>query len=550
MSIPRPRKMAYSAMMRTLLLAAPLTGAGAAAPEEVANIRSTADPTGGQLTPEERDAQWQASQRKYDSARREWLDRVAAGDSTGPFRPDWDSLKQYHAPAWYEKARFGIFIHWGVFSVPAYGNEWYSRNMYVEGEKEFAHHRATYGPQDQFGYKDLIPLFRAEKFDPGAWARLFREAGARYVVPVAEHHDGFAMYDSRLSDWTAAKMGPKRDVLGELRAAIRAEGLHFGLSSHRAEHDWFFDVGRRIRSDVNDPANASLYGPAQERIATKSDADLEDDFTYVGQAWLDDWLARTAELVTRYEPELVYFDWWVGQAAFRNTLPKFLAYYYNRGAANGGVVVDYKLHAFAPGSGALDVERGQLTDIQEHVWQTDTSISNASWGYIKNDTFKTPELIIHMLADVVSKNGNLLLNIGPRPDGTIPEEAQRILREVGAWLKVNGEAIYDSKPWRRFGEGPTQVAGGTFQEAKAKPYTSEDFRFTTAGGHLYAIELGWPEGGQALIRSITPDVKVGAVKLLGSARTIPFTQDADGLRLYLPKKRSGAYAWVYRIETN
>jgi alpha-L-fucosidase len=281
----------------------------------------------------------------------------------------------------------------------------------------------------------------------------------------------------------------------------------------------------------------------------KTDADLEDDWTYVAQAWLDDWLARTAELVTRYEPELVYFDWWVGHPAFRNTVPKFLAYYYNQGATRGGVVVDYKLGGFAPNAGTLDIERGQLTDIQERVWQTDTSISNESWGYIGHDTYKTPAVIIHLLADVVSKNGNLMLNVGPRADGTIPEEAQKTLREVGAWLKVNGEAIYASKPWTRFGEGPTAVAGGSLQETNTKPFTAEDFRFTTRQGHLYAIELGWPGNGEALIRSITPQTLVCRVRLLATGEIIPFTQDADGLHLMLPRKRPGQHAWVYRIET-
>lgn len=510
----------------------------------------TAAPTSDRASPEARDAQWQEALSKYDAKRREWLERVAAGDSSGSFRPDWSSLQQYHAPEWYEKARFGIFIHWGIYSVPGFGNEWYSRNMYREGTPESMHHRETYGPPGVFGYKDLIPLFKAEKFDARAWAKLFREAGARYVVPVAEHHDGFAMYDSELSDWTAMKMGPRRDLLGELRSAILAEGLHFGLSSHRAEHDWFFDGGRHIRSDVNDPAYAAFYGPAQERLPPRSDAALGDDFTYVSQGWVDDWLARSAELVERYRPELVYFDWWIGQPSFRNTLPKFLAYYYNLRAATGGGVVNYKEAAFASGAGTLDVERGRLTDIQEQVWQTDTSISNISWGYLEHDNFKTPESIIQMLVDVVAKNGNLLLNVGPRPDGTIPEEEQRILHEVGAWLKVNGEAIYGSRPWSRFGEGPTEVPGGTFQEGNTKPYTPQDFRFTTAGGHLYAIEFGWPEGGQALIRSITTQVKVKAVKLLGGGEGVPFTQDAEGLHLRLPARRPGAYAWVYRIDTH
>ena len=509
----------------------------------------SAAPTADSVSAEVRDAQWRSALSKYDTKRQEWLEKVAAGDSSGPFQPDWLSLRQYHAPKWYEEARFGIFIHWGIYSVPGFGNEWYSRNMYWEGTPEFAHHREAYGPQDKAGYKDLIPLFKADKFDPRAWAKLFREAGARYVVPVAEHHDGFAMYDSELSDWTAVKMGPRRDLLGELRSAILAEGLHFGLSSHRAEHDWFFEGGRHTRSDVNDPANAAFYGPAQNRLSSRSESNLEDDFTYVSQGWLDDWLARTAEVVTRYQPELVYFDWWVGQPSFRNTLPKFLAYYYNRGVATGGVVVNYKDLSAAPGTGTLDVERGQLTDIQQQVWQTDTSISNISWGYLEHDSFKTPEFIIHMLVDVVSKNGNLLLNVGPRPDGTIPEEAQRILREVGEWLKVNGEAIYGSKPWTRFGEGPTPASGGSFHEGQAKPYTPQDFRFTTDGGHLYAIELGWPEDGQVLVHSITTDLKVTQVRLLGVAGRVPFTQDAQGLHLRLPAGRHGAHAWVYRIET-
>jgi alpha-L-fucosidase len=506
-------------------------------------------PTADRSSAQVREQQWRAAQGKYDAKRREWLDRVAAEAAAGPFRSDWGSLKQYHAPAWYENARFGIFIHWGLYSVPGFGNEWYSRNMYREGSPEYAHHRETYGPQDRFGYKDLIGLFKADKFDPRAWAKLFRQAGARYVVPVAEHHDGFAMYDCQLSDWTAAKMGPRRDLLGELRAAVLAEGLHFGLSSHRAEHDWFFDVGRHIRSDVNDPAYAAFYGPAQERLAPKTESALADDFTYVGQGWTDDWLARTAELVTRYQPELVYFDWWVGQASFRETLPKLLAYYYNRGVSAGGVVVNYKELAFAPGTGTLDVERGQLSGIQEQVWQTDTSISNASWGFVEHDTFKTPEFIVHLLVDVVSKNGNLLLNVGPKPDGTIPDEAQRILREVGSWLKVNGEAIYGSRPWTRFGEGPTEVSSGSFHEGKSKPYTAEDFRFTTAGGYLYAIELGWPQGEDVVIHSISSQVKVKAVKLLGSAQAVSFSQDAQGLRLRVPSRRPGDYAWVYRIET-
>ncbi|MEE7546659.1 alpha-L-fucosidase [Xanthomonas sp. Kuri4-1] len=506
-------------------------------------------PTATRLSPEQIDQQWLQATARYAPERTRRVRQAEAGARQGPFRPDWSALKAYRSPAWYDDAKFGIFIHWGVFSVPAFGNEWYSRNMYQQDSKDYAHHLATYGPQARFGYKDLIPLFTAPKFDPDAWAKLFRAAGARYVVPVAEHHDGFALYDSRLSDWTAVKMGPRRDLLGDLSTAIRAQGLHFGLSSHRAEHDWFFDGGRQFDSDVNDPRYAGLYGPAQVRLPGKDDADVHNDWTPVAQAWLDDWLARTTELIDRYNPELIYFDWWIAHPTFRGTLPTMLAYYYNHGAARGdGVVVNYKLGAFPEGAGTLDIERGQLTGIHPTHWQTDTSVSNASWGYVENDTYKTPTFILHMLVDVVSKNGNLMLNIGPRADGSIPDTERDILLAIGRWLKTNGEAIYDSRPWRTYGEGPTEVVGGTFQDTKTRPYTAEDFRFTVRDGALYAIEMGWPADGQAVIRSLTAADGVRGVTLLADGRPVPFAQRADGLHLTLPKQPAGEHAYVFRID--
>ncbi|MBO9827486.1 alpha-L-fucosidase [Xanthomonas sp. A2111] len=536
------------AARQTLASALALILALTALPAGAADAPSPTAPTATTLSPEQIDQQWLQATAKYAPERARLVREANTGARGGPFRPDWTSLKQYRSPSWYDNAKFGIFIHWGVFSVPAFGNEWYSRNMYQQDSKDYLHHRATYGPQSRFGYKDLIPLFTAPKFDPQAWAALFRDAGARYVVPVAEHHDGFAMYDSQLSDWTAVKMGPKRDVIGELSKAIRAQGLHFGLSSHRAEHDWFFDGGRQFDSDVNDPRYAGLYGPAQVRLPGKDDADVHNDWTPVSQAWLDDWLARTTELIDRYDPDLIYFDWWIAHPTFRGTLPTMLSYYYNHGAAKGGVVVNYKLGAFPEGAGTLDIERGQLTGIHPTHWQTDTSVSNASWGYVENDTYKTPTFIIHMLVDVVSKNGNLMLNIGPRADGSIPDTERAILLSIGKWLKTNGEAIYDSTPWRSYGEGPTEVVGGTFQDTKTKPYTPEDFRFTTGHGALYAIELGWPADGQALIRSLKPADGVRGVTLLANGKPVPFEQRADGLHLRLPAKPVGEHAYVFRID--
>ena len=494
---------------------------------------------------------WQKASSKYDSQRAARLKEVDDADHEGPFRPDWESLEKYEAPEWYKDAKFGIFIHWGAYSVPAFGNEWYPRNMYREGSDEYKHHIATYGPQDKFGYKDFLPMFKAEKFDPAAWAELFKKAGAKYVVPVAEHHDGFAMYDSGLSDWTVAKMGPHRDTTGELAKAVRAAGLHFGLSSHRVEHNFFLGVGREIPSDVNDPQYAAFYGPAHAWISPWG-APLSNDFTYVSTAWADDWLARGAELVEKYHPDIVYFDWWIGQALIRRNLTRFAAFYYNSSLKYGDHVgvINYKDYAMQEHSGVLDLERGQLGDIRPLYWQTDTSVSNKSWGYIKDDTFKSPEFVVHQLIDIVSKNGNLLLNIGPRADGTIPDEVQQVLLDVGAWLSINGEAIYGTRPWRTYGEGPTKVAAGSFHDTDTAKYTPADFRFTTKGDDVYAIGLAWPTSGEVVIHSLAKTVgsePVRSVALIGGVAKLHFEQRADGLHVQLPAEPPAKYAYVLRL---
>src|SRR5579859_6617522 len=302
-----------------------------------ASIFAQTQPTKSQPA-QELDQVWQRASSKYDSQRNELLKAVRHGANEGPYRADWQSLQNYEVPDWYKDAKFGIFLHWGVYSVPAFGSEWYPRNMYRQGSEEYKHHLATYGPLTKFGYKDFIPMFRAEHFDPVAWARLFKEAGAKYVVPVFEHHDGFAMYDSGLSDWTAAKMGPKRDLVGDLAKAVRAEGLHLGASSHRIEHDWFLDGGREQPSDVNDPKYAMFYGPAQMEKKNPTEPggnDLFDDWTYVSPKYAEDWVARSAEIVEKYHPDIMYYDWWIGQASVRPYLAKFAAFYYNESAKHG-----------------------------------------------------------------------------------------------------------------------------------------------------------------------------------------------------------------------
>jgi alpha-L-fucosidase len=502
--------------------------------------------------PEVIDQIWQKAGSKYDAERTTLLKQVDAVDHEGPYRPDWESLQKYEAPEWYRDAKFGIFIHWGVYSVPAFGSEWYPRLMYIKGSPEYKHHIATYGPQDKFGYKDFIPMFKAEHFDANAWAELFKKAGAKYVVPVAEHHDGFAMYDSGLSDWTVVKMGPHRDTTGELAKAVRAAGLHFGVSSHRVEHNFFLGPGRTIPSDVNDPKYAAFYGPAHNWLTNPQGTPLNNDFTYVSQAWANDWLARATELVEKYHPDIVYFDWWIGQASIRPDLTRFAAFYYNRSLQYGDHVgvINFKDYAMQEHSGVLDIERGQLGDLRPLPWQTDTSVSNKSWGYIQNDTFKSPEFILDQLIDIVSKNGNLLLNIGPRSDGTIPEEVQQVLLDVGAWLNINGEAIYGTRPWRIYGEGPTKVEAGSFHDTAVRSYTSEDFRFTTKGDVLYAIGLAWPTDGEAVIHSLAPTVgseRVQSVALLGSDAKLQFEQRADGLHVQLPSQAPSKYAYALRL---
>lgn len=527
--------------------------------QSAAPVANTSDPlaaTRDTKSAEQIDLEWQKSVAKYDGERARLLKEADRQAHDGPFRPDWESLKHYEQPQWYKDAKLGIFIHWGVYSVPGFGSEWYPRLMYQKKEEVFANHGKTFGAQDQFGYKDFIPRFKAEKWDPQAWAELFKESGAKYVVPVAEHHDGFSMYDSGLSDWTAVKMGPKRDVVGELAQAVRAEGLHFGLSSHRAEHNFFFDGGREIRSDVNDPKYASLYGPAHHWVNSPDDSRLNNDWTFVSPAWTADWMARMTELVEKYKPELVYYDWWIGVPSFRERVTEFDAFYYNYAAAHGfSGVVNFKYYAMQWDSAVRDFERGQLAKIEPKHWQTDTSVSTKSWGYIENDNYQTPEFLLHQLIDIVSKNGNLLLNIGPKPDGTIPPAITATLKSMGRWLGANGEAIYGTTTWKVYGEGPTKVVEGAFHDQDVKAYTPEDFRFTAKGATVYAIGMGCPaNGGKVAIHALGAEkeakgLSFASVELVGSPVKVEWKQNADALEVTLPADAKCEYAYALRIGT-
>ncbi len=458
------------------------------------------------------------------------------------YEPNWESLSAYSVPAWFTDAKLGIFIHWGVYAVPAFKNEWYPRFMYLDeyvdrkGANFFQHHCETWGHPSEFGYKDFIPMFKAEKWDPEAWVALFEEAGAKYVVPVAEHHDGFPMYDCSFTNFNAAKMGPCRDIVAELGEATRKAGLKFGVSSHRAFNSRYYTFKEDY--DTNNPDYHKLYGKPRK---------AEEPVSY---EFILDWYARTRELVDKFSPDVLWFDFGWHRDEFEPWRPRVAAYYYNHALEHGyEPVLQYK-DKFPDNVAVLDIERGKLDDIREYTWQTDTSVSYRSWSYIEDDAFRSVTSVVHDLVDIVSKNGNLLLNIGPKADGTIPQEVQDLLRGLGAWLKLNGEAIYDTRAWVTYGEGPTGNPKA-FREEEQDAYTPEDIRYTQKDATLYATLLGWP-GATATLTSLgsggpVPADQIASVTMIGSSGELAWSQDAGGLTVQLPQEPPCDHATVVRI---
>jgi alpha-L-fucosidase len=475
---------------------------------------------------------------------------------TDSYESHFESLTGYTVPEWYKDAKLGIFIHWGPYAVPAYDNEWYPRQMYNRDSDSFEHHREHWGEQGEFGYKDFIPKFTAEHWDPDAWAELFADSGAQYVVPVGEHHDGFAMYDSSYTEWNSVAKGPERDVIGELGDAVRDRDLRLGVSSHQAWNWRYYTYEDDF--DTTDPAYEGLYAEPHEFGEPAS------------EEFLEEWYGRTCEMVDEYDPAILYFDFGWFYDEFAPYRPRIAAHHYNAAQERGEEVVlnskpecvdqmlsnqgepavDTVREKFPAGSVVGDVERGSQDEIRHHYWQTDTSVSYTSWGYVEDHEYKDAGTIVRELADVVSKNGNLLLNVGPKPDGTIPEREQELLRSLGEWLDVNGEAIYGTRPWLTFGEGPTSAASGQHAETQDLTYTAEDVRFTRDGETIYAILMHWSD--EVTVQSLSSDRgylprSIDTVRLLGHGGDVEWSRDGDGLQVTLPSDPPCDHATVLEV---
>jgi alpha-L-fucosidase len=533
--------------------------------------------------------------------RRSFLQATAAASTlAGPrahaaapqFTPNWESLAGgYRAPDWFRDAKFGIWAHWTAQCVPEQG-DWYARSMYLQGHPQYEHHLQTYGHPTMVGFMEMNNRWKAEHWDPEALLDLYAKAGAKYFVALANHHDNFDTYDSKYHRWNSMRVGPKRDIVGTWAKAARARGLRFGVSNHSA-HSWHwlqvaygYDpegplAGRRydaFRLTKADGLGTWWEGLDPQELYTGRNMVIPDGYDTQRGAWdwheahdrqwderpplhnpafTKQWFLRCRDLIDSYRPDLLYFDnsgLPLGQAGL-----DIAAHYYNASMAwHGG-----KLEAVLNTKGlpperrsavVEDVERGSRENIQPLPWQTDTCIGD--WHYNRsvfdNHQYKSAATVIQILCDVVSKNGNLLLSVPLRGDGTIDSDERQILEDLAAWMSRNGEAIHGTRPWRTFGEGPTRVTGGMMSENSSQPLTAEDIRFTAKGGALYAIAMGWPKDGVLRIQTLAQDSattlgSIDRVEAAGSNDALPFTRTSKALEVKLPEGLAGSPAVALKL---
>lgn len=538
-----------------------------------------------------------------------WLSKAFGGNITnwdintqlgekmakGPFEAQWDSLAKYTVPKWFQDAKFGIWAHWGAQCQPEHG-DWYARGMYEEGSDDYKFHINKYGHPSKFGFKDVINEWKAENWDPDKLVELYKNTGAKYFVAMANHHDNFDNYNSSYQAWNAVNLGPKKDLIGGWMKAAKKQGLHFGVSVHAA-HAWsWYETSQR--SDKN----GSLTGVPYDGKITKAEGNGKwwqgydpqelycqnhalsagsenggtihkqwnwgNGVTAPTRAYCEKFYNRTIELINKYQPNLIYFDdtalplWPVSDAGLR-----IAAHMYNdsiqkhgklQAVINGKILDDQQRKCMV-----WDIERGASNSIEPFVWQTDTCIGN--WHYDRQvydrNGYKSAKTVIQILVDVVSKNGNLLLNIPVRADGTIDELELAVVQEIGRWMKVNSEAIYATRPWKIFGEGPAIASAAPlsaqgFNEGKNKPLDFEDIRFTTKDNILYATFFGWPDKGQILVKSLaagsayTEGAKITGIGLLGHQGKVEWSQTNEGIIIKLPDEKPCKSAFVLKIEQN
>jgi alpha-L-fucosidase len=478
--------------------------------------------------------------------------RAAAADdlsiAPGPFSGSMDSLTNYNCPKWFRDAKFGIWAHWGPQAVPMEG-DWYARLMYQQGSPDYKDHLARWGHPSTNGWKDIIPLWKAEKWDPEKLMALYKKAGARYFVSMGVHHDDFFLWKSALHKWNAVNYGPHRDVVGDWQKAAREQGLPFGVSEHLgASFTWFQNAHK---SDKTGPLAGVPYDGANSNYwdLYHFPAETGDTGWYSKDArWQHEWFNEIKELVDHYHPDLLYSD---GGVPFGNEVGlSEIANFYNDNLKRhqGKLTAIYNCKQGSGGRWVQDYERGVNGGINPSPWQTDTSIGD--WFYNRHWKYQPVSWIVDMLADITSKNGNLLLNVVLRPDGSLDPEVETMLHQLADWTAVNGEAIYGTRPWLVYGEGPTRAKGGAFKENFA--YSAHDIRFTTKGKTLYAIALGWPADGKIVIKSLarTGDAAANNIKrveLLGAKGKLNFTQTGEGLAVELPAQKLSGLACSLKI---
>jgi alpha-L-fucosidase len=478
------------------------------------------------------------------------------------YAENWLSINKHNEAAeWFKDAKFGIYFHWGVYSVPGFST-WYPRNMFIPGMPDYEFHKQKYGDPAKFGYHNLVPLFKAENFNAKDWARLFKDAGAQFAGPVAEHHDGFSMWASKVNPWNAKDMGPKRDITSELEKAIRAEGMKFITTFHHARQ--LQRYADKPNEEYTSKKNwekfwESHYPFFKGMPPTSPDSKLQILYGNVPEKeWLEkQWFGKLKEVIDNYHPDILWFDGWLHMIP-ENYRLKMAAYYLNQAnKRNQEVVIVRKQRDLPLEMSVDDLEKSRKNRLEPKAWMTDETIGKQSWSHTTNLELKSLPDILHILIDVTSKNGVLLLNIAPTPQGTIPQDQQDILLGVGRWLKANGEAIYNTRPWYTYGEGPTKEPEGHFENREGflkVKYSLNDVRYTTKVGVIYATLLGEAAPGQQIVlKSFAPKAlpqieRIRKVSFIGSDEAIKWSESKDGLVITAPQQAVKGLATTIKIE--